>query len=134
MGKVEYVNPEGVEVRGYTNAIVVSGHVKTVYIGGQNAVNEACKIEGDLKTQVRQIFKNMDRLLEATGASAEHVVKWNILALEGTPVEEAFAVYQETWGKVQKNPPAITVAFVAGLGRPGALVEIEAIAVVPEDD
>ena len=120
MGKVEYINPPGVEVRGYTNAIVVSGHVKTIYIGGQNAVNEEGKIEGDLKTQVHQIFKNMETLLDAAGASPENVVKWNIFAVEGTSVGEAFAVYQETWGKIQKNPPAITVAFVAGLVRPGA--------------
>ncbi len=132
MGKVEYINPAGVEVRGYTNAIVVSGHVKTIYIGGQNAVNAEGKIEGDLKTQVLQIFKNMETLLAAADATPENVVKWNILAVEGTSVEEAFEVYQQTWGKVQKHPPAITVAFVAGLGRPGALVEIEAIAVIPE--
>jgi hypothetical protein len=37
----------------------------------------------------------------------------------------------EAWGR-RPNPPAITVAFVSGFAVPGALVEIDAIAAIPE--
>ncbi len=44
-------------------------------------------------------------------------------------MEEGFAAFQGWPGDVA--PPAITVAVVAALGPPGALVEIEAVAAVP---
>jgi hypothetical protein len=51
--------------------------------------------------------------------------------VEGQPIEPAFAVFQRVWGR-RPNPPLITLAFVSGLARPECLVELKAVAVVPE--
>ena len=133
MGKVEYINPEGLPAFGYTNVVVVTGNVKTVYIGGQDAVDASGNIvgEGDIAAQTEQILKNMDTALSAAGARPEHVVKWTIYILQGQQIERGFAVFQRWWGN-RPNPPAVSGVFVAGLARPGYLVEIDAIAVVPE--
>jgi enamine deaminase RidA (YjgF/YER057c/UK114 family) len=130
---VQYINPEGLPARGYSNVIVVTGSVKTVYIGGQDAVDASGAIvgKGDLQAQVEQIFKNMQIALDAAGAKLEHVVKWNILVVQGQNIQPGFEVYQRIWGN-RPNPPAITVAFVAGLAHPDFLCEMDAIAVVPE--
>ena len=54
---------------------------------------------------------------------------WTVLVVEGQPVAEGFGAFQQVWG--DRGPaPAITVAFVAGLGNPAWLCEINAIAVV----
>lgn len=130
MGSVELLMPG----RGYSNVAVVSGSVRTVYIGGQNAVDEAGHVvgKGDFPKQVEQIFRNLEKALAAGGARLEHVIKWNIYVVPGQDVEAAFGVFQKVWGNRPPTYPLITVAFVAGLGHPDWLCELEAIAVVPE--
>ncbi len=133
-GQVQYLNPDGLHDNpAFTNVIVVSGSVKTVHIGGQNAVNASGEIigKGDIAAQVRQIMENLQKALAAGGAKLEHVIKWNMYAVQGQPIQPAFGVFQQIWGN-RANPPAITVLFVSGLAHPDFLVEMDAIAVVPE--
>lgn len=133
MSVVQHLNPDGlVENPAFTNVIVVNGPAKTIYIGGQDAVDASGAVvgEGDIGAQTEQIFKNLQTALAAAGAGLEHVVKWTIYVVEGQPLQPGFAVFQRVWGN-RPNPPAITMAYVAGLARPEFLVEIDAVAVVP---
>ena len=133
-GEVRYINPDGLPKNpAFTNVVTVTGPAKTIYIGGQDAVDATGAIvgKGDLKAQTEQILKNIQAALAAGGAQPEHVVKWNIYVLQGQSVQEGYAAFQSVWGN-PPNPPVITVVFVAGLGHPDFLAEIDAIAVVPE--
>ena len=133
-GEVKYINPDSLPRNpAFTNVVTVTGPVKTIYIGGQDAVDSSGAIvgKGDLKAQTEQILKNILAALEAAGAQPEHVVKWNIYVLQGQSVQEGYAAFQSVWGSLP-NPPVITVVFVTGLGHPDFLAEIDAIAVVPE--
>src|SRR5512134_1445743 len=133
-GEVKHINPEGLHKNpAFTNVVTVTGPAKTIYIGGQDAVDASGAIvgKGDLKAQTEQILKNIQAALAATGAQPEHVIKWNIYVVQGQSVQDGFAAFQSVWGN-PPNPPVITVAFVAGLGHPDFLAEIDAIAVVPE--
>jgi enamine deaminase RidA (YjgF/YER057c/UK114 family) len=132
-GAVQYINPDTlVKNPAFTNVVVVTGAVKTVYIGGIDAVDATGAIigKGDIAAQVEQMYKNLQVALAAAGASLEHVIKWNIYVLQGQPIQPGFAVFQRIWGN-RPNPPAITVLFVAGLANPEFLAEIDAVAVVP---
>jgi enamine deaminase RidA (YjgF/YER057c/UK114 family) len=132
--KVEYVNPESLhKPRGYTHAVAVSGPHKTLYIGGQNAVNEKGETVGkaNLKVQAAQALDNIERALEAVGAKFENVVKMTVYLVAGQNPQEGFAAFSEKWQN-RATPPAVTVLFVNGLGNPDWLLEIEAIAVMPE--
>jgi enamine deaminase RidA (YjgF/YER057c/UK114 family) len=134
-GEVRHVNQATRPVNpAFTNAVVVTGPVRTVYIGGQDAVNAAGEIvgRGDLRAQVRQVFVNLQGALEAAGAGLEHVVKWNVYVLEGQSFAAGYEVFREVWGD-RPNPPAITGMYVPGLAHPDFLVEMDAIAVVPLD-
>ncbi len=133
-GRVEYVNPEGLHKNpAYTNVVVATGPVRTVYVGGQDAVDATGAIvgKGDLRAQTEQILRNIEAALEAVGAGLEHIVKWNVYVVQGQSLREGFEVFQRVWGN-RPNPPAITGMFVAGLAHPDFLAEIDAIAVVPE--
>jgi enamine deaminase RidA (YjgF/YER057c/UK114 family) len=133
-GQVQYINPRSLHQNpAFTNVVTVTGPVKTVYVGGQNAVdvNGAIVGKGDFKAQSEQILKNIQAALAASGAQLEHVVKWNMYVLQGQSLQEGFAAFQQFWGD-RPNPPAISMAFVAGLAHPDFLAEIDAIAVVPE--
>jgi enamine deaminase RidA (YjgF/YER057c/UK114 family) len=133
-GRVQYLNPDTLAKNpAFTNVVVVSGPAKTIYIGGQDAVDASGNIigKGDLKAQTEQILKNIQAALAAGGAQPEHVVKWNIYVVQGQSVQEGYAAFQNVWGN-PPNPPVITVVFVASLGHPDFLAEMDAIAVVPE--
>jgi enamine deaminase RidA (YjgF/YER057c/UK114 family) len=133
-GQVEYISPDTLNKNpAFSNVIVVTGQVKTVYVGGQDAVDASGNIigKGDLKAQTEQVLKNIQAALEAGGAQPEHVVKWNIYIVQGQPLLEGFEAFQQVWG-IPPNPPAITAMFVAELAHPDFLVEMDAIAIVPE--
>jgi enamine deaminase RidA (YjgF/YER057c/UK114 family) len=133
MKQVEYINPTELPAYGYTNVAVVPGAVKTIYVGGQDAVNAKGEVvgKGDMAAQTRQIMHNLQVALAAGGASLEHIIKFNIYVVQGNDIQPGFAVFQEIWGD-RPNPPLVSMAYVSGLAHPDFLAEIDAIAVVPE--
>lgn len=133
-GQVNFINPSGLHRNpAFTNVVIVTGPAKTIYVGGQNAVDISGAIvgKGDLKKQTEQILTNMQVCLAAAGARLEHVVKWTLYVVQGQPLQAGFEVFQQVWGSRQ-NPPTISVAIVAGLAHPDFLAEMDAIAVLPE--
>ena len=67
-GQVERLNPEGLHKNpAYSQAVVTSGSLKTVYVGGQNAVDASGEVvgAGDIKLQAEQIFENLQTALAA---------------------------------------------------------------------
>lgn len=129
--QVDYINPAGLQKpRGYTQVVSVSGPHRTIYIGGQDAVNEKGELigKGSLKAQTEQVLGNIEKALAAAGAKLENLVKLTIYLVAGQNPREGFAAFQEKWQN-KPNPPAITVLFVSGLGNPDWLIEIDAIAV-----
>jgi enamine deaminase RidA (YjgF/YER057c/UK114 family) len=132
--QVQHLNPEGLSRNpAFTQVITVSGLVKTVYVGGQNGVDASGAIvgEGDIAAQTAQVFRNLQTALAAAGASIEHVIQWKIYIVQGQPLEPGLAEFQKVWGH-RPNPPTITGIYVAALANPAYLVELEAVAVVPE--
>lgn len=130
--EVRHLNPEGLHKNpAFTQAVIVSGVARTVYIGGQNAVTPDGQIVGedDLAAQAEQVFSNLSILLAAAGGKLHDIVKWTIYIVQGRDIRPAFGVFQRVW-VVGQSPPAITVITVAGLANPAFLVEVEAIAVL----
>lgn len=78
MSQVQYMNPDSLNKNpAFTNVVVVSGPVKTVYVGGQDAVDASGAIigKGDFKVQTEQILDNVQAALIAGGAQWEHIIK-----------------------------------------------------------
>jgi len=133
-GQVKYLNPDDLPKNpAFTNVVTVTGSVKTIYVGGQDAVDASGAIvgKGDIKAQTEQILKNIQVALAAGGAQLEHVIKWNIYVVQGQSLQAGFEAFQRVWGN-RPNPPAISVMFVAGLAHPDFLAEMDTVAVVPE--
>ncbi len=134
MSQIQHLNPPGLPRNpAFTQAVAVSGRHRTIYVGGQDAVDASGNIvgKGDLRAQTEQVFHNMKLVLAAAGAGLEHVVKWTLYVVQGQPLQPGFEAYMKEWAG-RPNPPTITMAFVAQLARPEFLVEMDAIAVVPE--
>ncbi len=134
MSPIEYVNPETMHRNpAFTQMISVTGNHRTLYIGGQDAVNVKGEIvgRGDIGAQTTQVLENIQTLLAAGGAGPEHIVKWTLYLVQGQDMRAGFAAAMKFWGN-RPNPPTISFAYVAGLANPDFLIEMDAVAVVPE--
>ena len=133
-GSVQFLNPDTLPKNpAYTNVIVVSGPVKTIYIGAQGAFDAATGSivgRGDLGVQAMQVMKNIQAALAAAGAGLEHLIKWNIYLAQGQPLQPGIEAFQRAWGD-RPNAPANTVMYVSELVPSDFLLCIDAIAVVP---
>jgi enamine deaminase RidA (YjgF/YER057c/UK114 family) len=134
-GSVQYLNPDDLPKNpAYSNVIVVSGNVKTVYIGAQGAFDASTGTivgKGDIGVQSEQIFKNLDAALRAAGAKPEHIIKFTIYIVQGQPLQPGVEAFQRWWGN-RPNAPANTGMYVSALVPADFLVAVEAIAVIPE--
>jgi len=132
MKQVEHINPDSLHASpAFSHAVRVPGGSDMVYVGGQNGTGPGGDIVGPgVGEQTRQAFENLRACLEAAEATLADVVKWTILCVEGVDMQEGFAAAAELLPDGAAMP-AITVAIVSGLAVPGALIEIEAVAVVP---
>lgn len=131
MTTVAHINPESLHRSPwFSQAVRVPAGADLLFVGGQNGVGPDGTVVGPgVAEQSRQAFRNLRACLQAAGADLPDVVKWTILAVEGTDVQGGLAAFGEIWPQ-DAPPPAITVAFVSSLGPPGALVEIEAVAAI----
>lgn len=114
----------------FTQVAIVEAPTRMIYVGGQNAVNEAHEIVGqDIATQTTQTIKNLIAALDAAGATLQDVFKMTIYIVQGQPVHEALAAFQQL-PESSANPPTISVVIVAGLANPEFLIEIDAVAAI----
>ena len=133
-GSVQFLNPDDLPKNpAYTNVIVVSGSVQTIYIGAQGAFDAATGTivgRGDIGAQSMQVMKNIQAALAAAGAGLEHLIKWNIYLVQGYPLQPGIEAFQRVWGN-RPNAPANTVMYVSELVPADFLICIDAIAVLP---
>jgi 2-iminobutanoate/2-iminopropanoate deaminase len=124
---VEILNPEGLPTNpAFAQGAVASGQ-RFVVVGGQNGVTADGKIADGVAAQTQQALRNVVTVLDAAGATPADVGRLAIYLVEPVDLREAYAAVGPVWGQ---HPTAIVVIRVAGLARPDALVEIEALAVL----
>jgi enamine deaminase RidA (YjgF/YER057c/UK114 family) len=117
---------------GYTHVVEATSPGRIIYIAGQLGLDVDNKIvgaPGDFRAQAEQTFINLKNALAAVGAGFEHVVKLNnyFIDMAHLPIfREVRDRYIDT-----SAPPASTAIAISNLARPGALLEVEAVAVVP---
>ncbi|TYS30117.1 2-iminobutanoate/2-iminopropanoate deaminase [Bacillus pumilus] len=108
----------------YSQGIIVNN---MFYSSGQIPLTPAGDfVNGEIKEQTHQVFRNLEAVLEAAGASFETVVKATVFIKD----MEQFAEVNEVYGEYfHKHKPARSCVEVARLPK-DALVEIEVIALV----
>lgn len=130
----QHINPDGLfKSPAFSQIVTTQGNGKTIYIGGQNSVDQNHEIVGknDIASQTEQVMKNLEIALIDCGATFDNLVKLNINILQGQDARKGFEVSQKYLGQ-SSNQPIVTVLFVAGFVNPDFLIEIDAIAFLPE--
>jgi len=102
-----------------------------LFISGTTASDEHGEIvaPGDIVGQTRYIYDKLARLLAAAGGGLEHVVETTEYITTTENYRGTAAVRREVF---RPPYPTATGVIVAGLLRPGALIEISAVAVLPD--
>ncbi|MGK9149227.1 RidA family protein [Plantibacter flavus] len=100
---------------------------RTLYVGGQNGVDAEGRLLDGLGPQTEQALRNVLTVLAEAGSGPEHVAKLTIYLAPGIDPSDGYAATATVWGG---RRTAVTVLAVSP-ARPGALVEIDAIAAVP---
>jgi enamine deaminase RidA (YjgF/YER057c/UK114 family) len=126
------LQPEGwVPPRGYANGVAAEGRM--VFVAGQVGWNAQQRFESDdFVAQTEQALVNIVAVLRAGGAAPEHLVRMTWYVTD----KAAYVARQREVGEayrrvIGRHFPAMTLLVVAGLLEDGALVEIEATAVLP---
>lgn len=114
--------------------IVTSTGGKTVYLSGQVAWDENEQIVGpdDLGTQTRQTLKNIETAMQIADGKLTDVVSMRIYIVEPHLAESSSISQALKEFFPAKNAPATTWLGVSSLANKDFIVEIEAIAVIPE--
>jgi enamine deaminase RidA (YjgF/YER057c/UK114 family) len=112
-------------------AVVARG--QTVFVRGQVGQDLDTSLNvgvGDPAAQADQAMRNIERLLREAGAALEHVCKVTIYLTDPRFREP---VYRTIGRWLQGVYPVSTGIVVAGLARPEWLVEVDVIAVIPDE-
>ena len=128
-----FANPKTMPApRGYTQVVETTGPGRTIYLSGQLGMMPGgafAGVPGDFRAQATQCFENLKAGLASVGAGFEHVVKLNNYLIDMAHLP-AFRDVRDRYIDTAA-PPASTTIAISNLARPGALLEVELVAVVP---
>ena len=129
---IRFINPSTLATPpGYSHVVEIT-QGRTIFIAGQVALDQSGKIVGqhDFRAQTQQVFENLKAALAAVGADFTCVVKLNVYVVDISQLSTLREVrdrYVNT-----HHPPASTLVEVRRLAREDFLMEVEAVASLPE--
>jgi 2-iminobutanoate/2-iminopropanoate deaminase len=126
---IERITPPGAPVpRGPYSPAVRAGDF--IFVAGQGPIDPVSNelFTGDIREQTRITLKNVQRILEGSGAALADVVKCSVFLADAADFAAMNEVYAEFFGA--SKPARTTVA--AGFVAPGMKVEIDCIAWRPK--
>ena len=118
--------------KGYANGISARGRmIFTAGVIGWDAAERI--VSPDLAGQFAQVLRNTLAILAEDGAGPEHVARMTCYVVSRDEYVESLPAIGAAWREIMgRNYPAMAVVAVSALVEPAARVEIETIAMVPE--
>lgn len=131
MSRGRVINPGWHSFERLTFSPAVTARGELVFVSGLNAIDDAGVLQapGDLVGQTRVIYGKLAAILEAAGGSLVDVVRTTDYVVSREGYRATSAVREELLGPVF---PAATCVVVKELFGRGVLIEIDAIAALPE--
>ena len=124
------LTPEGVAppTGAYVHAVRAGGFL---FVAGQVARGSDGRVvgEGDVEAQAAQVLENVQAVLATAGCTLRDVVKVTCYLTDLRHRERVGAIRRRYFGD---HLPASTTVEVSNLGERELLIEIDAIALVPE--
>jgi enamine deaminase RidA (YjgF/YER057c/UK114 family) len=130
MTEIQLLRPAGlVASPAFSHVAVIPPDATTILVGGQNAVDETGQLVGDadVAAQTVKVMENLVTALAAAGAGIDDLVSVTVVLVEGVDVQQAYAAAAPILAAAT-TPPLVSGLLVSGLGVPGALLEVSAVA------
>ena len=104
---------------------------RRLHIAGQVGVDADWNVvgDGDMVAQTRQVLTNIKTILESAGGTMDDIVSVIVYVTDMAPLMDIHKVREQFFSKPY---PASTLVKVPALVKPEFLIEISAIAVIPE--
>jgi 2-iminobutanoate/2-iminopropanoate deaminase len=120
--------PEAKPVANYKIATRQEGG-QLLYISGQVARDTEGNVvgKGDMRTQTRQVFQNLQQVLQAAGGDFNNLMK---ITTYITNIEDFPALAEVRSAVFQGELPASTLIVVKSLFNPDFLIEVEGVAAI----
>ena len=128
---MKIINPPGLPPpRGYSNGVVAEGRM--LFVAGQIGWNERSELVGDrLVDQFDQALANVLTVVNAAGGGPESISRMTVFVTDKAQYSAATVEVGERYrARMGRHYPAMSLVEVKGLLEAGALVEIEATAVI----
>jgi enamine deaminase RidA (YjgF/YER057c/UK114 family) len=124
------INPEGWERPvGYSHGMLAAGRVLAV--AGQVGADRDGQLAEGLVAQFDRALGNVAEVVAAAGGKVDDLVSMTIYVLDRAAYLAARPALGEVWGRrAGRHYPAIALVEVRGLVTEGALVELQALAVL----
>ena len=122
--------PELAAPRGYSNGVVMEGRV--LFVAGQVGWRSDGRMVSDLfADQFDQALANVLTIVGAAGGTAESIGRLTIFVVDKSAYQTAQREIGERYrARMGRHYPAMTLVEVRSLLEQGAVVEIEATAVI----
>ncbi len=136
LSKGRPINPEALGApRGYSNGVLFPSGGRILFVAGQIGWNSGQHLVGDgFVEQFAQALENVMTVVREAGGVPESIGRLTIYVVDREPYVAALGAVGEAYRAVLgRHYPAMSLVEVAALLEPGALVEIEATAVLPAD-
>lgn len=128
--KVVAVDKAWVKQSAFAQGVIAEGRI--LYTAGVTARDADGNLvgAGDMRAQIEMCFANVGDVLKAAGADYGDVVKWTMYTTDIV----AFGEHADLYRSYFIDKPASTLIEVSRFVVPEMLVEIEAVAVLPNED
>ena len=125
----EAVSAPGASAIGPYSHAVWAG--KRLYLSGQTPLDPSTGglVQGDIRKQTEQCFRNLEKTLQAAGATLSDVVKMTVLIRNPADFQKMDDVYKRQFAD---GYPARITTIVAGFLEPKLLIQIDAVAYKPK--
>jgi 2-iminobutanoate/2-iminopropanoate deaminase len=116
----------------FSQATSIEAKGKLVFISGMTARRQDGTIAGigDIEVQTRQVCENLKSAVEAAGGTMEDICRVDVYVRNIEQFDQIHKVRREYFKGI---PPASTMVEVSRMVSPDYLIEINAIAVLPDE-
>lgn len=119
--------------RGWTHGFLTPPGARTLYVAGQTATRPDGTVGSrDFAQQFDQVLAKVLLVVERAGGDPEHVARITVYVTDLDAYQAARTELGRAWkARMGRHYPAMALVEVQRLVDPGALVEMEATAVLP---
>lgn len=120
----------------YSHSVVVEAGERLVFTAGGVPLDRDGKLvgPGDRVRQAEQVLANLSEQLRQAGTDLEHVVNTTVYVVADQTTDLSVVWDVVTASGLAVGPHSSTLLGVSLLGYTGQLVEITAVAVIPDQD